>query len=85
MGTWLALFSGLVTGGVLLLRWYLSADQKDKRRDDYVWKLERKLRKALAAGDTDAIVHINGELRLFAEKGQPATRPKDKPGDTANE
>ena len=77
MSGWLAIIGSTLTGVILLLRWFLSAEQKRKRRNRYVWKLEKKLRKAMADGNTSAMRRIMRELRLYADQGQPAVEPDD--------
>lgn len=82
MTGWIGLLGSLTAALVLFLKWYLGAEQKRKRRQKYVFRLEVKLREAMANNDNAAIVSILHELRLYAENGEAVhTSEPDGTGD----
>ena len=60
MTAWLAVIGGIVSIVVMILRWWLSADQRNKRKKAHVRKKVEKMRKLLNSADGDA---IRDELR----------------------
>jgi len=61
---WLAVIGGIVTIALPIVRWWLSAKQRDKRNNADVRKKMEKMRDQVARGDSDGIDDDLHNLRL---------------------
>jgi len=83
MTGWVALIGSFLATAGLVVRWYMSEEQREKRRKRYANKeqkrrleLEVRLRHALDSGDMDVIRDIHYELGLLTSDDSEDSRPE---------